>query len=417
MDINKALQQAEELLRGQGLSQLPQDLGKYYGDKTTFVKRTKNMPLTNKLKGGSVRDVYDLGNGMVVKIAKHPRGLEQNDSESDWFLQATGFRPRAIEEGKDYVIMEKAERDDKKAREFLKPLRKFTGHDFENKTGELQDAMNDMGLGDFMNYDLLWNDFIAPRNWGFVKGHPVLTDGGAVNKNVHANSKVDEFAQNDWNDVLRERKQVKQQFSNTQQVIKNAQNILHSKQDAQTTFDTLIKNGGVTINTKGEQPTEGYVYSPYKKYETVIPEDEFSSEDIEEFKEKHKDILKKPGHHFGAWFDNGKWYLDISKVGPPTFETYKEAFDNGQEGIYNIKGGVTYYTPHSKNYGTKIDGTNPYRGIIEQGNGGENTQNNEGEVPTSLQEKSPQEVGQSSVPQNSYDSDIIERAKKLRGGI
>lgn len=217
------IQNARNLVQGQGASQLPQDIGLQNDTEQTWMKRTNNMPLTNRIKGGTSRDVYDLGNGMVVKIAKSPKGLEQNDYEHDYFLEEGGFRPKSIERGKDYAVMEKAERNDKLAREFLKPLQKFSPVDYDNKTGELQDAMNKMGLNDFMDYDLLWNDFKAHRNWGFINGHPVLTDGGALTQSVTSSSQPSEIAQRDWRDILNERKQIKKQLTNTPQVINSAQ--------------------------------------------------------------------------------------------------------------------------------------------------------------------------------------------------
>lgn len=180
------------------------DVGVKAETNQTFVERLGKDPFVlARHAGGSVRDVYDLGN-YVAKVANSPRGLEQNDSEGDYGVQ--GLIPDIVERGKDYVIVQKAQKDPVAARKFLAPLQGFSVTDFDHKTSALQDTMETMGLTDFLNYDLLWNDFIAPRNWGFINGQPVLTDAGALNKNITATSVPSEYATRDWRNILQERK-------------------------------------------------------------------------------------------------------------------------------------------------------------------------------------------------------------------
>ena len=161
--------------------------------------------------GGSGRDVYDLGDDKVLKLAKTAKGLLQNGAEQpDYMIE--DWRPKIYGSGKDYVVVEKVDRNDNKMRKFLKPLQKFTAKDFEDHTVELQQEMEKLGLEDFNNYDLLWNDFIAPRNWGINKeGHPILIDGGALLKNVHFQSKIDAYTQKEWKGVLQERNRAKKE--------------------------------------------------------------------------------------------------------------------------------------------------------------------------------------------------------------
>ena len=65
----------------------------------------------------------------------------------------------------------------KVANAFLKPLKKFTPLDFKRMETALVEQMEDMGLSDFRNYNLLWNDFTAGRNWGVrADGEVVLVD-------------------------------------------------------------------------------------------------------------------------------------------------------------------------------------------------------------------------------------------------
>lgn len=144
----------------------------------------KNIKNLQKIGQGSDRVVYDLGKGKVLKVARTARGLVQNEAEQG--LNDYTFEPeqqiQIHESGKDYVVAEKAEKADKKVRDFLKPLQKFSPKDFEDKKSELQDEMNRLGLGDYMNYDLAWGDFTMAKNWGLKDGKPVLVDGGALSK-------------------------------------------------------------------------------------------------------------------------------------------------------------------------------------------------------------------------------------------
>ena len=62
--------------------------------------------------------------------------------------------------------------------------------------------MTKLGLDDFLNYDLLWNDFKAARNWGKTKdGRIVLIDGGALDKTI-MDKDVPEYVAKDWQNIL-----------------------------------------------------------------------------------------------------------------------------------------------------------------------------------------------------------------------
>lgn len=163
-----------------------------------------------KLPGGTTRDVYVIGN-RVLKVARNPRGLEQNQSMRFGDKGIVGFAlPEMFEVGKDYVVTENVPRNDKETRRFLKPLKDFSPKDFEDKTTDLQNAMDTMGLDGFLNYDLLWNDFTAFRNWGQrANGEFVLVDEGALNRSITSTSKPAEWAVADWSDIKTRRRQAK----------------------------------------------------------------------------------------------------------------------------------------------------------------------------------------------------------------
>jgi len=188
----------------------------FTNDKTsnTDVVAFSKVPLSaikdKRIPGGTTRDVYDIGNDRVIKIAKNPRGLQQNASIGYGDLRMLGgLVPNIYEVGTDYIVVEKVPRNDKAVREFLKPLQKFDATDFNirNRPVELTETMEDLGLSDFLNYDLLWNDFKAARNWGQrADGTIVLVDEGALNENVTASSAIPDWARQEWSEVKRDRK-------------------------------------------------------------------------------------------------------------------------------------------------------------------------------------------------------------------
>ena len=155
-------------------------------------------------KGGTSRNVYMHPDGdKVIKVAKSPKGLEQNIAMGFGDVDYLGsFVPVLEEQGLDYIIVENVPRNDKEVRQFLKPLKEFTPIDFKNKTVPLQDALRELGLEGFMDYNILWNDFTAPRNWGMRdNGEFVLVDEGALDDRIHATSEVQTWAKQEWNEV------------------------------------------------------------------------------------------------------------------------------------------------------------------------------------------------------------------------
>ncbi len=103
-----------------------------------------------------------------------------------------------------------------------------------------------------------------------------------------------------------------------------------------TAYKNTVENGGVTISAEGDQPSKGVAYSPYKDTERVIPKDKFTAETTAQYMADHADKLKEPGNHLGIWEDNGNIYMDISKVGDNTPETYEEAMKAKQLAVFDL---------------------------------------------------------------------------------
>ncbi len=176
----------------------------------------------------------------------------QNDMEGDQFL---GDKiPRVLEKGKDYVIVQRADRNDAVTGAFLKPLQSFTPIDVQMHTETWQNAMTKLGLDDFTNYDLLWNDFKSKRNWGILDGKPVLVDIGAVNSAINFASKPDEYAVRDWANILSERRAISQK----------------SMGEVNKNWITLPDGRRVDIQGKGEEKLLGTITNSSGKEVHII---------------------------------------------------------------------------------------------------------------------------------------------------
>ena len=123
-----------------------------------------------KIGSGSDRDVYDLKNGKVLKVAKTARGLEQNIYEGDGYLS---FVPQMYERGLNYVVVDNVPRikmsdmveifdwdgnvlGEVRASEMFNDLKKFSTRDFERHDSKLGDILAKYGLQDARSYDVLW---------------------------------------------------------------------------------------------------------------------------------------------------------------------------------------------------------------------------------------------------------------------
>ena len=120
---------------------------------------------------GSGRQVFDLGNGYVIKVAKNRAGIAQNKAEykisdndnSDLFA-------KVIQASNDHslLIMQKAN----KINNILYVFRYF------NVTSK-RELLNSKELQNIKsNYNLVLSDFDRTSSWGMINGRPVIIDYG-----------------------------------------------------------------------------------------------------------------------------------------------------------------------------------------------------------------------------------------------
>lgn len=130
---------------------------------------------------------------------------------------------------------------------------------------------------------------------------------------------------------------------------------------ADIAYQKTKENGGVTINIKGDIPTDGYAYAPLKETEQVIPVEQFSPQHVNSFRELNKAALEDPRNHVGVWVDGGRVYLDVSRVGSRSRETITEAQGANQLAVYDLGEGRTIPV------GQIVDGV--YTSIYEEARG------------------------------------------------
>ena len=121
--------------------------------------------------GGSSREVYDLNNGYVVKVAKNRAGIEQNKTEYRIYSKDnTGIFAKIVQvsDNYEYVVMKKA-RKVKRIEEVWKYFNVSNKMEFYN-VGEIERLRN--------KYNLILADINRVSSWGIINGNLVIIDYG-----------------------------------------------------------------------------------------------------------------------------------------------------------------------------------------------------------------------------------------------
>lgn len=126
---------------------------------------------------GSSRDVFDLDNGYVIKVAKNRAGIAQNESEYNIsYDDNSGLFAKVIEVSNNFkfLIMEKAG----KVYYISDVLEYF-------KVRSISQLLNLKELQEIKrNYNLLLGDLKKKSSWGMINGKPVIIDYGFT-REVH----------------------------------------------------------------------------------------------------------------------------------------------------------------------------------------------------------------------------------------
>ena len=120
---------------------------------------------------GSGRQVFDLGNGYVIKVAKNQAGIAQNKSE--YRISSNDYSylfAKVIQVSNDFklLIMKKADR-------IYNISYVWTYFNVKSKK-ELFKSKEFQNIK--MKYNLLLGDFARKSSWGIIEGRPVIIDYG-----------------------------------------------------------------------------------------------------------------------------------------------------------------------------------------------------------------------------------------------
>lgn len=120
---------------------------------------------------GSSRDVFDLGNGYVIKVAKNRAGIAQNKAEYNIsYYNYSGLFAKVVQVSKDFkfLIMEKAN----KIYSISEVWKYFNVRD-KKELFHLKEIQNIK-----RNFNLLLGDLGRKSSWGMINGRPVIIDYG-----------------------------------------------------------------------------------------------------------------------------------------------------------------------------------------------------------------------------------------------
>ena len=130
---------------------------------------------------GTGRQVYDLKNGYVAKVAKNRKGVAQNEAEYQISLQdKSGLFAPVIQASADLhvIIMEKAEQ-----LWTLSGVWRYYNVRNNKELYQIPKIKNAM-----MQHNLIFVDLCKPHSWGGLNGRPVVIDYGftrAVNRDFY----------------------------------------------------------------------------------------------------------------------------------------------------------------------------------------------------------------------------------------
>jgi hypothetical protein len=184
---------------------------------TDLVARERfNIPTLKKIGEGSDRVVFDLGDNKVLKVAKTARGLAQNIHEGSYDLVEEGILPEVFESGLNYIVADKVEpaKGNKAVNDLIRDLKNFTQRDFDTRNSRLQDVLEANDLSYVMNYDVLYGDLSAARNWGVKNGKPIHLDGGTFGgvQMINQYKGIKNLEDSDFRDVYNKSRQAKTKF-------------------------------------------------------------------------------------------------------------------------------------------------------------------------------------------------------------
>lgn len=104
-------------------------------------------------------------------------------------------------------------------------------------------------------------------------------------------------------------------------------------------ISTLSKTGGFSRGIKGNVPTYGFMVSPYKTREFVVPANKLTNKIIANYAISNRDVLNKADNYLGGWVYKKNVYLDISVLRPTVESATELAKQSEQLAIWDVAAG------------------------------------------------------------------------------
>ncbi len=98
-------------------------------------------------------------------------------------------------------------------------------------------------------------------------------------------------------------------------------------------------HGGITYNVvRGSSPKNGMLVSPYPTREHIISGRACNAKDVKNYIKANRDLLTKPGHYLGGWYDPAtkRTYLDVSVRTTDRAKADKIARQAHQEAFFDL---------------------------------------------------------------------------------
>ncbi len=141
----------------------------------------------HRLGIGSSRIVYDLNDGLVVKIAKNIRGISQNEAEyKTYSVHKSSLFAEIIAVSEDYhfLIMPRA----KKIKNISTVLKYYNVNSIKSLFNK-----DKLIISDIHDNDLSKNDLYRASSWGFINNVPLIIDYGlthSIYKKFYGHNKL-----------------------------------------------------------------------------------------------------------------------------------------------------------------------------------------------------------------------------------
>lgn len=119
---------------------------------------------------------------------------------------------------------------------------------------------------------------------------------------------------------------------------------------AATILQSVLGDGGVTIDRYGVKKTSGFVYSPYEERTWRSVPAKVTDEAVSEYVQKNEDLWKDERNFIGGWVDDktGEVVLDVVVVENDHDTAMREAEAHNQHAIYDLNKGVAEDTKHGR---------------------------------------------------------------------